>query len=156
MDVKIIETATGRQVPAEIRPARSQDVVLWLDWHGQMPADAENGHWRWDQYILLAEMFPQELACFVLVAEEALQGITLIEQEHENDLGGEGCPWPADFDSSVESASQETIQVCRLSARGTGRPGELGKGIRRTDVAGVTTQGRRVLSGLGNDKDSRA
>jgi hypothetical protein len=51
MDIKIIETATGRQVPAEIRPARSQDVVLWLDWHDQMPADAENGHWRWDQYI---------------------------------------------------------------------------------------------------------
>jgi len=87
MDVKITETATGRQVPAEIRPARSEDVILWLDWHSQMPADAENGHWRWDQYILLAEMFPQELACFALVAEGAIQGLMLLELKHINDLG---------------------------------------------------------------------
>jgi hypothetical protein len=87
MNVRIIETATGRQVPAEIRPARPEDAALWLNWHGQMPADAENGHWQWDQYILLAERLPQQLACFVLVAKGALQGLMLLELKHTNDLG---------------------------------------------------------------------
>jgi len=85
--VKIVAVATGEQVVAEIRPARREDIALWQRWKGQMPPTAEDAHWRWDEYILMAKLFPHQLACFVLVAEGEAQGFTLLELEHENDLG---------------------------------------------------------------------
>jgi len=87
LKVKIVVAATGEEVIAEIRPARLDDVILWQRWKGQMPAAAEDAHWRWDEYILLAEMHPRELACFILLAEGEAQGLMLLELEHENDLG---------------------------------------------------------------------
>ncbi|MEA3341342.1 MAG: hypothetical protein U9R15_15365, partial [Chloroflexota bacterium] len=34
-----------------------------------------------------AEMFPQQLACFALLAKDQIQGLMLLELEHKNDLG---------------------------------------------------------------------
>jgi hypothetical protein len=85
--VKIVAVATGGEVVAEIRPACRDDVALWQRWESQMPASAEDAHWRWDEYILMAELFPHQLACFIMVAEGEAQGLTLVELEHENDLG---------------------------------------------------------------------
>ena len=87
MKVRIVVVASGEQVIAEIKPARLEDVALWRQWQAQMPPTAEDAHWRWDEYILLAEVFPQQLACFILLAEGKAQGLMLIELEHENDLG---------------------------------------------------------------------
>jgi GNAT superfamily N-acetyltransferase len=87
LKVKIVAVATDEEVIAEIRPARLDDVILWRRWKDQMPARAEDAHWRWDEYILMAEMYPQQLACFILLAESEAQGLMLLELEHENDLG---------------------------------------------------------------------
>jgi len=85
--VKIVSCATGEKVVAEIRPTRLEDVALWRYWEAQTPSAAEDAHWRWDEYIMLAEMFPEQLTCFVLLAEGEAQGLMLLELEHKNDLG---------------------------------------------------------------------
>ncbi len=87
MRVKIVAIATDEEVAAEVRPARLGDIVLWQQWQDRMPAAAEDAHWRWDEYILMAEIFSQQLACFALLAEGQIQGLMLLELEHENDLG---------------------------------------------------------------------
>lgn len=86
MRVKIVAIATDEEVAAEVRPARLGDIVLWQQWQDRMPVAAKDAHWRWDEYILMAEMFPQQLACFILVTEEA-QGLMLLELERKSDLG---------------------------------------------------------------------
>ena len=60
MKVKIVAVATGEEVVAEIRPARREDIALWRRWQGQMPPTDEDAHW--DEYILMAELFPRQLA----------------------------------------------------------------------------------------------
>jgi len=87
MKVKIVAVASGEEIIAEVRPTRLEDISLWRRWQDQMPSTAEDAHWRWDEYILLAEMYPQQLACFVLLAEGEAQGLMLLELEHINDQG---------------------------------------------------------------------
>ena len=87
MQAKIVATSTGQEIMAEIRPARLEDIALWREWVRQMPATAEDAHWQWDEYILLAKLYPDELACFVLLAEGQAQGFVLLELEHRNELG---------------------------------------------------------------------
>ncbi len=87
MKAKIVATSTGQEIMAELRPARLGDIALWREWVRQMPATAEDAHWQWDEYILLAKLYPDELACFVLLAEGQAQGLMLLELEHRNELG---------------------------------------------------------------------
>jgi len=87
MKVKIVAVATGEEITAQIRPARLEDISLWQQWKDQMPATAEDAHWHWDEYISMAEIYPQQLACFTLLADGRVQGLILLELKHENERG---------------------------------------------------------------------
>ena len=61
--------------------------MLWHRWASQMPPSAEDAHWRWDEYILMADLFSDQLACFILIVDGEAQGLMLLETEHRNDVG---------------------------------------------------------------------
>ncbi len=75
----IIERETGNRVPAVIRPVRPSDKVLWTHWHSEMPLDAEDAHWEWDQFMDWPTFYPERFAVYALEAVGELQGLRMLE-----------------------------------------------------------------------------
>jgi hypothetical protein len=89
LSVSIVERATSRKVPGQIRPAVASDKVLWTRWHGRMPRDAEDAHWEWDELMDLAQVMPEQFAVYALEAEGELQGLRMLEVS-EDDVKAHG------------------------------------------------------------------
>lgn len=79
IDCHIRERASGKLVPALIRPARQSDKVLWSGWISSMPRGAEDGRWPWDKFIDLALAWPDTFATYALEAAGDLQGLRVLE-----------------------------------------------------------------------------
>jgi hypothetical protein len=84
LTVSIVDRATDRKVPGQIRPARASDKVLWSRWHGRMPRDAEDAHWEWDRLMDLAGIVPEQFAVYALEAEGDLQGLRMLEVSEDD------------------------------------------------------------------------
>jgi hypothetical protein len=89
LNVFIVERATGRKVPGQIRSAVASDKVLWTHWHGRMPRDAEDAHWEWDQLMDLAQAMADQFAVYALEADGELQGLRMLEVS-EDDVKAHG------------------------------------------------------------------
>ena len=82
--IHIVERATGNLVGGVIRPAKPSDKVLWTHWHGEMPADAEDGHWEWDVFMDWGMLMPERFAVYALEAAGELQGLRMIEVSEDD------------------------------------------------------------------------
>ncbi|MBI3913410.1 MAG: hypothetical protein HY327_04390 [Chloroflexi bacterium] len=87
MRITLTEKNTERTLGGEIRPARIEDLELWLQWLPIMPPDAEDAHWEWDEFIAQGLEYRDELVAFSLLAENKLQGLMLLELESKDAEG---------------------------------------------------------------------
>lgn len=83
--VKIIDAATGQFIDAVVRSASMSDKVLWTRWHGEMPTDASDAHWDWDDLLDLAFAYPDRFETYALESNGDLQGLRMLEVT-ENDV----------------------------------------------------------------------
>lgn len=85
--VHLLRRADSVFVAGTIRSTSLSDKMLWTRWHEEMPADAEDGHWEWDQFIDLSLTFPNQIHIAALELASQLQGLMWLDLTTERSEG---------------------------------------------------------------------
>lgn len=91
-DCFIVRRSDDERVEVELRPATREDGLRWAkQWLPRWPRDRafEDAHWEWDELIELSLALPERFACYSLLTDRELQGLSLLEVS-EDDVDAHG------------------------------------------------------------------